>query len=135
MADQFGDRRAASHFGLTIRSVQRYRARARGGDDQLSQAVADKRAELNAAAGDWAVAAVAFMTAAIAKLSKLVEKAEVGQMRDVVGAIKVVGELDITRQAMTNDELTGGAGEGEEAEEAEGGDERPATARSSATVN
>lgn len=109
MALELGDKAACGHFGINLRTLQRWRKRANG-DAELSQVVTTKKAELDAAKDEWAQEAVAFLRKAIAKLGELVEDAKPNQMRDVVGAIKIVGELDITRNALA-DECSTDAGE------------------------
>ena len=99
LAHQSSDQEAAKHFGITVRSVQRYRELAQT-DGDLAAAFAEKNAKLEAAAGDWAEAAVDFMLTGIQKLKELVGKAEVANLRDVTGAVKIVGELDITRKVL-----------------------------------
>jgi hypothetical protein len=125
MADDVGDKLAASHFGVTERTVQRYRSIAKSGQNvALSEALENKKAELNAVRGDWTVEAVATMTTLVRKVGELAEKATLSNLRDLVGAIKILGELDIQAAVMKgpdiNDEHAGLDGEGAEASEAAG---------------
>ena len=99
LALQAGDPAAAAHFGISTKSVCRYRTRATT-DTELSRLVEEKTREFRAASEGWAEDAAGFMSRAIRKLDTLVSKAEVDQIRDVAGAIKIVGELDITQKVL-----------------------------------
>lgn len=103
LAAKAGDAEAAKHFRISVRSVKRYRAKMLL-DTELAQAVTAKVSEFEAHSKGWAEEAAAFMSQAIRKLGQLVREAKPDQMRDVVGAIKIVGELDITRKVMGSDE-------------------------------
>lgn len=106
LAAKAGDAKAAKHFGISVRSVKRYRAKMLA-DTELAQVVTLKVSEFEAHSKGWAEEAAAFMSQAIKKLGQLVAEAKPEQMRDVVGAIKIVGELDITRTVMGSDEQPG----------------------------
>lgn len=99
LAEQSSDEAAAKHWGITVRSVQRYRELL-ATDVELAAAFAEKKAKLEEAAQDWAEAAVEFMLEGIRKLKQLVGEAKVENLRDVTGAVKIVGELDITRKVL-----------------------------------
>jgi hypothetical protein len=111
LAAKAGDEEAAKHFGISTRSIKRYRARLVEGDSQLAEAVNQKTAQLDQHARHWAEDAASFMSLAIRKLGQLVGQAGPKQMRDVTGAIKIVGELDITRKVL-GDEQPGAGAEG-----------------------
>lgn len=110
LAAKAGDAEAAKHFRISLRSVKRYRAKMLA-DGELAQAVTVKVTEFEAHSKGWAEEAAAFMSQAIRKLGQLVGEAKPEQMRDVVGAIKIVGELDITRKVMGSDEQPGAGSE------------------------
>lgn len=112
LAEQVGDIEAAKHFGVSTKSVTRYRARVVQ-DAELSRLVAERKHELEANSKGWAEDASSFMSEAIRRLRQLLPTAG---MREVVGAIKIIGELDITRKVLSDDEQLGGAGEGPAAE-------------------
>jgi hypothetical protein len=122
LAAKAGDGEAARHFNISARSVKRYRSRMLG-DSELAQAVKLKLGEFEAASAGWAEEAANFMSRAIKKLGQLVDEAKPEQMRDVTGAIKIVGELDITRKVMgAGDEQPGASAEGAAAEAAQSRD-------------
>lgn len=120
LAEQSSDQAAAKHFGITVRSVQRYRELL-ASDHELAAAFAEKNAKLEAAAGDWAEAAVDFMLTGIQKLKQLVGEAKVENLRDVTGAVKIVGELDITRKVLGGRPLADRQGSPPAAPEGESG--------------
>lgn len=99
LALQAGHEAAAKHFGISTKSVGRYLKLAET-DPHLSGVVQTRKLELEAASQGWAFEAAGFMVLGIKKLGQLVAQAKVEQMRDVTGAIKIVGELDITRKAL-----------------------------------
>ena len=87
-----GDETACAHWKVSGKTLQRYRKRL-ADDPELSRAVRMKSQELDR---EWRTARRRFLRRAIGKLEALVEQATVGQMRDVTGAIKILGELEIT---------------------------------------
>jgi predicted HAD superfamily phosphohydrolase len=99
-ADQFGIEKAARLFGISPRTVERYRARLEF-DPELSGLVDNKRQELLAKTKHWAEEADEFMSEALQVMRQKLPKAE---LRDVVGAYKIVGELTLTRQALQIDD-------------------------------
>jgi hypothetical protein len=86
-----GDTLAAQKWKITTRTVERYRVRA-AADPQLSGPVAEK---IRVETPDWATVRLRFLIKATAKLEMLVEKAQVENMRDVTGAVKIIGELHV----------------------------------------
>ena len=121
LADQAGDVEAAKHFGVSTKSISRYRARVLT-DPELSRLVAEKKREFEAASSGWAEDAAGFMSRAIRKLDTLVAQAPAlpGSIREVAGAIKIVGELDITRKVLSDGEQPGADSEGAEPPAASG---------------
>ena len=91
-----GDGVAADRYGVSARTVWRYRARAQT-DPKLAALVSKRLASLGE---DWARESSAFLLGAIAKLSTLIDQATVEQIHEVAGAIKIVGELVIMRDAI-----------------------------------
>ena len=114
LADQVGDIEAAKHFGVSTKTICRHRSRVLS-DPELSRLVAERKRELEAASVGWAEDGARFMSAAI---RRLVELLPLSGMREVAGAIKIVGELDITRKVLNGDEQPGSDSEGPETEEA-----------------
>jgi hypothetical protein len=98
LADAFvlGDQATADRWGLTVRTLQRYRAAAE--DDEQLGALVSERAR--AGASDWRRQRLTFLTRAIRRVSELAEQAGVEQLPAIVQAIKVVGELEITSKAL-----------------------------------
>ena len=104
-----GPKAAAERAGITDRTLRRYRTRAES-DEALSELIQQK---LKRAEADWKPIATRFLRRSIAKLERLVEDATVEQIRQVAGAIKIVGDLQVVREALTNGEQPGASGEGE----------------------
>lgn len=94
-----GDRTAADRLNISDRTLRRHRARM-ATDPALAALVREK---VKAEAGQWRAARLGFLRVALAKLKGLVEEAKVDQMRDVVGAIKIVGELQVATEALGTD--------------------------------
>lgn len=90
-AAAIGDAKACESWKISLRTLQNYRARL-AGDPELSQAFAQKRTQLD---NDWRIARRRFLNAAIAKVQVLVDQAGPDQIRDVVGAIKIIGDLEV----------------------------------------
>ena len=91
-----GDGPAATRHNVSLRSIQRYRVRARS-DAALAELVASKKAKVEQ---DWTDARRRFLRRAIAKLEQLIDGAKPEQIREVAGAIKIVGELDVVKGAL-----------------------------------
>lgn len=77
-------------YGVSTKSLQRWKKRV-AADSALSAEVANKKA---GRAQGWKDSRIRFLRNAIDKLEQLVAKADVTQMRDVAGAIKIVGDLE-----------------------------------------
>ena len=91
-----GDDQAAARHNVATRTVKRYRARMRT-DAALAQVVSAKKARVEQ---DWTDARRRFLRRAIAKLEQLIDGAKPEQIREVAGAIKIVGELDVVKGAL-----------------------------------
>lgn len=95
-----GDATAAAKWKISKRTVERYRARM-ATDTQLSALVAEKK---KAAEADWSASRVRFLRKAIAKLETLVDMATPEQIREVAGAIKIVGELEVVSSTLDGEQ-------------------------------
>lgn len=95
-----GDRAAAALHGISRRTVERYRARIaddEAPDADLSALVAQKIALRRE---EWGDARQTFLRRALAKLEQLLDGATAEDIPAIVGAIKIVGELELTGQAL-----------------------------------
>lgn len=101
LARRVGDKEAARHYGVHERTIQRWREKAPH-DAELSTLVETKKAELDAEIGSWELEVVRTLSIGAVKLRELIQGAGQNQMRDVVGAMKILGELDITRKVMVD---------------------------------
>ncbi len=92
----------AKRWGITVRSIQKYQDREEA-DPEFAEVVSKKRALLES---EWKDVAIRFLRTGLAKLEELVEKAkpEPGIIREVAGAIKVVGDLQIVRTALNGEQ-------------------------------
>lgn len=90
-ANLIGDRQAAANHRITERTLRNYRARLEG-DPELSRAF---RVKAEADEASWGVERAATLALGMRKLRELISNASQEQMRDVVGAIKILGELDV----------------------------------------
>lgn len=95
-ADLTSDEVAAKRHGVSVRTLWRHRARLRQ-DPALAARVSEKRLALEA---DWAEERRTFLKAGLAKLNELVALAGVDQIRDVAGALKIVGDLELVTNAL-----------------------------------
>lgn len=93
----FGDRQAMEKHGLTDRSLRRYKHHLRG-DPYLAALVRQKTIGLEEAVRQ---SRLELMAAAQTKLLELVKKADVEHIRDVVGCLKIVGELQLVSGALS----------------------------------
>jgi hypothetical protein len=94
--------RAANECGIAIRTLERYRAQTRT-DRTLADRVAAKKAELDKSSKDWAPVAMATLRSMVEKLDSLVQQADKTQIREVAGAIKIVGDLELVRSHLQAD--------------------------------
>ena len=117
-AELFGVEEAAKRHSISERTVRRYRAMA-AADPDLAREIRERKAlVLKQEDLDWATTGRRFLRRSLAKLEELVQqaKAEPGSIREVAGAIKIVGELDVVRSALG----------GEQPDDPEPGEETPA---------
>lgn len=91
-----GDKTACKQWGITERTLGRYRVRLEA-DRGLSEAV---RIIGDKADKHWRTARTQFLRKAIAKLETLIAAATPKQIRDVAEAVRVVGELDVASQVL-----------------------------------
>lgn len=84
---------AARRYEVDERTVFAWRKRLEASPDAQAK-IAAKREKLER---EWSDVAIRFLRKAVAKLEALVEQATPENIREVAGAIKVVGELGIAR--------------------------------------
>jgi hypothetical protein len=99
-ADQFGDEHAARVFGISKRSVERYRARLES-CPELSAVVDENRQALLARTRHWADEADSFMASCLTTMELKMPDATLGE---IAHAYKTVGEMTLTRQALMIDD-------------------------------
>jgi len=92
-----GDAAARAKWKISPRSLERYHARVRT-DRKLAEAVDRKKLHQEA---DWAEVRLAFLRKAIGKLHVMLDGADIDHMRDVAGAIKIVGDLHVVSGALS----------------------------------
>lgn len=102
-AVECGDQVACDRWGVTTRTLRRYREKMTA-DPRLSEAVISKSRQLD---GEWRTARRVFLRSAIAKLQALIEGAGEERIREIAGAIKIVGDLEVVSGALAE-----GAGNG-----------------------
>jgi hypothetical protein len=102
-ADTLGDRDAAARYGISDRTIRLHRQRMRE-NDEIAALYRDKKARLEA---QWAHDRRRVLGKALAKVEALIEQAGVDQLRDVVGAIKVIGDLELVGNAIRGEQLGG----------------------------
>jgi len=107
----------AARYGITVQTLRNYRERA-STDAAFAALVEKKRVLIET---QWAEEAVKFLRSGLRKLDELVGKAELspGVIREIAGAVKVVGELQIVRSALG--QHTGGNRQGSTPPAAPGG--------------
>lgn len=99
-AAQMGDRQAAERWKVSEKTVRNYRQRL-SGDPSLAEAFRVKNAEVSE---DWRRERLDFLRFGIGKLKQLVEQATPAQIRDVAGAVKIVGDLEVVAGALSVDQ-------------------------------
>lgn len=99
--DLYTDERVASRWGLSVRTIERYRQRLRT-DPVLAGIVGEKRRKLTAA---WVDNATKFLVVALRELeercktAKSKEDAEV--LRAIADSLKIVGELKLENEVLS----------------------------------
>ena len=91
-----GDQTAMDRWKVSARTLYRYRSRLHA-DPVLAAAVKHKRDAMD---GEWRSARRTFLRSAIAKLQALIENASEERIRDIAGAIKIVGDLEVVSGAL-----------------------------------
>lgn len=93
-----GDAKAAAHWGISLRTIQRYRVRL-AGDELLSQAVAQKSRAMRASIDDKLELAI---VSAVESLADLIKKAEPGEgtIHEVAGALKILVQVQVGMEVM-----------------------------------
>lgn len=98
-ASILGVESAAKKHRCCERTVERYKAAARN-DPHMSALVAAKKKSID---DDWRNEAVSFLRSATGVLQRLCEDATQEQIREVAGAIKIVGELTVAKDVLGAD--------------------------------
>lgn len=95
-AVQLGDAKACERHKVTVRTLQNYRKRL-DGNPELSQAFAQKKKQSDL---EWDAQRRAFLAEGFAKVRELIKEAGLANIRDVVGALKVAGELQVASETL-----------------------------------
>lgn len=107
-AQDMGDAKACKSWKITTQTLRNYRKRL-ADDPELLQALALKRAELE---DGWKRERLEALRFGVRRLQELMAKATVKQLRDVAGAVKILGDLQVVSTVL--DEQPGADPEGEE---------------------
>lgn len=99
-AFDLGDRKAAEHWKVSERTIRNYRERL-AGDPELAGAFQQKRAELER---DWRQARRRALRSGITRLEQLIQEAGVKQLRDVAGAVKILGDLEVVAGVLDDEQ-------------------------------
>lgn len=91
-----GDAKACARHNVTVRTLQNYRKRMVN-DPELSQAFALKKEQVDR---KWDTQRRLFLAEGFAKVRELISTATLTNLRDLVGALKVAGELQVTTEAL-----------------------------------
>lgn len=98
-AELFGDKQVATRWDVSDRTIRRYRVKA-ATDSQLSSLVQLKKQLLGQ---NWRDDATKTLKVALNKLNELIEKdGDTNRIFAVSGAIKIVGELKISIDALSD---------------------------------
>ncbi len=93
----------AKRYGISEKTLERTKAK-QASDPSLSELVRQKKSELAQSNQGWRLVRIRFLRKSIEKLGKLVEEATSAQIREVAGAIKIVGELEAVTRALGDDD-------------------------------
>lgn len=105
-AVEMGEKYAAEYWGVCDRTVRRYRQIVPT-DPELAALVDEKRrTHSQEAEAEWRKTRVRFLCRAVGTLERLLENADAKQIRTIAGAIKIVGELHTTQQALAEDDVS-----------------------------
>lgn len=104
-AFDLGDAQACARHKIALRTLQSYRKRL-ADDPELAEACAQKRAELEKG---WREVRLRALRSGITKLEQLIQEAEVKQLRDVAGAVKILGDLEVVAAVLDEDDKQPGA--------------------------
>jgi hypothetical protein len=91
-----GDRTAADRNEVSVKTVQRYRARMR--DDLVLAELVQKKGRT--AEHGWHFARARFLRRTLEKLDKMVQKAKPEDMPNVIEALRAAGDLDLASEAL-----------------------------------
>lgn len=87
-----GDRTACEIHKISGKSLCRYRNRL-GNDPELARAVREKSRQDDL---EWGAQRKAFLSEGIRKMRELIGQATIADLHAVTGAVKIVGELQVT---------------------------------------
>lgn len=108
-ATALGDEAAARKHGISTRTIGNYRARLRGDPEgEIAGLFAIKR---KAISERWLKATADARDKLLAKVLTLVEQAEAEQLRDVVGALKIVHDANVSERVIADGLGSEGTGE------------------------
>jgi hypothetical protein len=107
-AFDLGDAQACARHKIALRTLQSYRKRL-AHDPELAEACAQKRAELEKG---WREVRLRALRSGITKLEQLIQEAEVKQLRDVAGAVKILGDLEVVAGVLDDEQQSGANPEG-----------------------
>ncbi len=103
-ADIMGEESAANRHGVSVRTIYNYRKRA-AKDAAVAEAYKSKKSLINEKLdNDWSASLDRALCTTVSKIDELVAKATLENLRDVVGACKILGELKITKDALSDEQ-------------------------------
>ena len=97
-AELLGDAAAAKNAGVTVRTIERWRALS-ATDEKISAAVAEKRKLAVAELGRLMIAALNTGVLKMIELMSAAKPGEPGVLREVAGAVKILTDAQVLREA------------------------------------
>jgi hypothetical protein len=110
-AQALGDKTACDNWNISRKTLDRHRKRA-AQHPELSKVVAHKKEVLERT---WADDRGRVLRRILARIDMLVAEAPVEQLRDVVGAAKVLGDLELVARALNDEQQPSSSGASEAA--------------------
>jgi len=95
----YGDTQAAEHFGISIRSIQRYRKRLKE-DDKLASVVVEKKRILEEAWADELPGAIGSAVEFLHRAGKEADPTDPDAIHSVAGALKILSQVAMTRKVI-----------------------------------
>ncbi|MDX1527041.1 MAG: hypothetical protein R3337_00350 [Gammaproteobacteria bacterium] len=126
------DEEAAKEYGTSSRTIRHWRKKA-DEDPELAAEIAKEKSRLLKAAHDWAPAAAKTLHKLIRRLDVLAEKAGPEHIKDIAKAIETLGDLEMVRRWLSDDEPSAGKDPAAAAHAAGAGAAPRRTGRSAAT--